>query len=88
MYKYDFFGNEKFTAIEVSRKGGTWEYNWKLCKEWESANPTLYVQQKTSHAGKKIGGWITNQKKALKKTQVMNNPSSTDEEKPSQKDPQ
>ena len=71
----------KVTAIEVSRAGGSWEYNWKLCREWESLNPNRTIKWKTSHSGSKIGSWINTQKQSWKKTQILENPQSTPEEK-------
>ena len=67
----------KVTAIEVSRTGGLWEYKWKLCQEWESLNPNQSIPQKTSQ----IGSWINTQKASWKKTQILEHPDSTLEEK-------
>ena len=69
--------NELFTWRQWMKGEDPWNTTFQLCQQWELLNPNQSIPSKTS----KIGTWIDNQKTSWKKTQILEHPDSTLEEK-------
>jgi len=60
------------TYIDINRT--PWMVMFNECKDWEQQHHDQLIDQKIWHHGKHIGKWLSSQRSAFKKFQIIQNP--------------